>query len=76
MNTALFVEGKVKTRKYQDKSGNERYITEIVIGMYDGVLEILNSELTANNNNVPFSPSNSAAASGAPSGLSLEDIPF
>lgn len=76
MDTALFVEGKVKTRKYQDKSGNERYITEIIIGMYDGVLEIMNNTLTANNNNVSFSPSNSNVAANTSSGLSLDDIPF
>jgi single-strand DNA-binding protein len=26
----LYVEGKIKSRKYNDKDGNERYITEIV----------------------------------------------
>ena len=26
----LYVEGKIKSRKYKDKDGNERYITEIV----------------------------------------------
>lgn len=26
----VFVEGKIQTRKYQDKDGNDRYITEIV----------------------------------------------
>jgi single-strand DNA-binding protein len=26
----VFVEGKIRTRKYQDKEGQDRYITEIV----------------------------------------------
>lgn len=26
----LYIEGKIKTRKYSDKEGNDRYITEIV----------------------------------------------
>jgi single-strand DNA-binding protein len=26
----VYVEGKIKTRKYQDKEGNDRYVTEIV----------------------------------------------
>lgn len=28
--TLLYVEGKLKTRKYQDKDGNDKYITEVV----------------------------------------------
>jgi single-strand DNA-binding protein len=28
--TQLYVEGRIQTRKYQDKDGNDRYITEIV----------------------------------------------
>lgn len=45
MNTEIFVEGKLKTRKYKDKNGEEKYITEIVIDMYDGVCKILNGGL-------------------------------
>ncbi len=26
----VYVEGKIKTRKYQDKEGNDRYVTEII----------------------------------------------
>ena len=37
----LFVEGKLKTRKYKDSSGAERYITEVVIGMFDGIISKL-----------------------------------
>jgi single-strand DNA-binding protein len=28
--TQLYIEGRIQTRKYQDKDGNDRYITEIV----------------------------------------------
>lgn len=32
------VEGSIKTRKWQDRDGNDRYSTEIVIGRFDGRL--------------------------------------
>jgi len=34
------VEGMIKTRKYTDKDGIERYTTEIVIGNWDGRLSL------------------------------------
>jgi single-strand DNA-binding protein len=27
----VFIEGKIKTRSYDDKEGNKRYVTEIVV---------------------------------------------
>lgn len=38
----VMVIGKVQTRKWTDKDGNERYSTETVVGMYDGKVEWLN----------------------------------
>ena len=29
----VYIEGKLQTRKWQDQSGNDRYTTEIVVGM-------------------------------------------
>lgn len=37
----LYVEGKIQTRKWQDKQGNDRYSTEINLGAYGGMLTIL-----------------------------------
>ena len=39
--TKLYVEGKLQTRKWQDKEGNDRYTTEVVIQGYGGKLQIL-----------------------------------
>lgn len=36
----IYVEGQLKTRKWQDQSGNDRYSTEVVIG-FGGVLTML-----------------------------------
>lgn len=38
----LYIEGKLQTRKWQDKDGNDRYNTEIVLQGYGGILKILN----------------------------------
>lgn len=59
MNTAIFIDGKLKTRKYKDKNGEEKYITEVVIGMYDGVCEVMNEALAnsgymSQNDEIPF----------------------
>ena len=35
------IEGKIETRKWQDRDGNDRYITEIVVPQYGGYLELL-----------------------------------
>jgi single-strand DNA-binding protein len=37
----VFVEGKLQTRKWQDKDGNDRYTTEIVLQGYDATLVML-----------------------------------
>ena len=37
----LYIEGQLQTRSWIDKSGNERYVTEVVLGKYKGDLIIL-----------------------------------
>ncbi len=36
-----YVEGQLRTRKWQDKSGNDRYTTEIVLSSFDAKLVLL-----------------------------------
>lgn len=38
--TRVSVEGMIKTRKWQDKEGKDRWSTEIVIGRFDGRLSL------------------------------------
>ena len=38
---AVYIEGKIQTRKWQDKDGVDRYSTEIVVGGFDGVIQFL-----------------------------------
>jgi single-strand DNA-binding protein len=37
----VYVEGQIQTRKYNDQSGAERYITEIVLQRFRGELQLL-----------------------------------
>ena len=39
----VYIEGQLRTRKWQDKDGNDRYSTEINVGM-NGVLTMLDSK--------------------------------
>ncbi|MFC0219167.1 single-strand DNA-binding protein [Pseudochelatococcus lubricantis] len=41
--TKVYVEGQLQTRKYQDKDGQERYTTEVVLQRFRGELTILDS---------------------------------
>ncbi|WP_425338861.1 single-stranded DNA-binding protein [Bartonella melophagi] len=43
MSSKVYVEGQLQTRKWQDKSGQTHYTTEIVLSQYRGELKILNS---------------------------------
>ena len=41
--TKVYLEGQIQTRKYNDQSGAERYITEIVLSRFRGELQLLDS---------------------------------
>ena len=60
----VYIEGKIQTRKWQDKEGNDRYTTEIVVSGFGGVLKMLDGKSDSNNepngvqktNNTPQAP--------------------
>ncbi|MDA7786174.1 single-stranded DNA-binding protein [Gammaproteobacteria bacterium] len=72
--SSIYIEGKLQTRKWQDKSGADRWTTEIV----GNELTMLGSRNTQSespmNNNQSESPFPSEGDSG--SGLTDDDIPF
>jgi single-strand DNA-binding protein len=37
----VYIEGKLKTRKYQDKSGADRYTTEVIVSGFNSVIQML-----------------------------------
>lgn len=46
----IYVEGKLQTRKWEDKQGVERYTTEIVLQGFDATMKILSSKGEGNRN--------------------------
>ena len=81
----IYVEGELSTRKYQDKDGNDRYTTEVVLQGYNSTLTMLGSS----NNNVSnsseqpdnFTTDNSSKDSSSDiisndSSNNEDDIPF
>ncbi len=39
----VYIEGKLQTRKWQDKNGQDRYTTEVVVDGFNGVMQMLDS---------------------------------
>ena len=37
----VYIEGKLQTRKYQDKNGADRYTTEIIVSGFNSVVQML-----------------------------------
>jgi single-strand DNA-binding protein len=50
----LYIEGKIKTRSWDDKDGNKKYSTEIVISGYDSKLQMLGKSESKQETNDPF----------------------
>lgn len=75
--TRLFVEGRIRTRKYTDNNGLDRYVTEIVVGGFNSSLQILDRRESS-----PADPQAEAANEPAPTGWENkseeldDDIPF
>ncbi len=47
----LYVEGKIQTRKYKDKDGIEKYVTEVVLQGFDATLQLLDSKKQVDQHN-------------------------
>lgn len=45
----LYIEGSLRTRKWQNQSGQDRYTTEIIVGIR-GTMQILNNRYTNDDN--------------------------
>jgi len=70
----VYIEGKLQTRKWQDKSGNDRYTTEII----GNELQMLDSRggAVSNSNNSTSTPSNAKPAGADDFSDFGDDIPF
>ncbi|WP_375634844.1 MULTISPECIES: single-stranded DNA-binding protein [unclassified Bartonella] len=74
----VYIEGKLQTRKWQDKNGHDRYTTEIVLPQFKGELYLLDAKKEQSAFPSPITSQNYAIASGATDhGTSLNDsMPF
>ena len=71
--SSIYVEGKIQTRKWQDKDGNDRYTTEVLgnqLTMLGSKSSSDSSNQTNSSSNTPFPDDDSGE------GLSDDDIPF
>ena len=80
----IYVEGEIQTRKWQDKDGNDRYTTEVILQGYNSNLTLLDSrnnpQMSSNNTDqIDQSKSiedNSFVSQSSDSDDLDEDIPF
>mgnify|MGYP003625779285 FL=1 len=77
--TLLYVEGQLQTRKWTDKNGNDRYVTEIVLQKFNGMLKSLvkNEALELANTPIASTPELNLETKSSPVINGLDDeIPF
>ena len=71
----VYIEGKIRSRSYDDKDGVKRYVTEVIAGN----LTLLGRKSDPGNS-VPPPPADQAPVKSAPSGSQLDpkddDLPF
>ena len=78
----IYIEGELSTRKYQDKDGNDRYTTEVVLQGYNSNLTMLGSSNSQNSLDNTESQNNSIGSNEnfespqSDSSNSEDDIPF
>ena len=75
----VYVEGKIKTRKYNDKDGNERYITEILSEKINILARSQNTDSSGptnyNKQNTPAAPQDTSGDAGTEEHID-DDLPF
>jgi len=80
----IYLEGELSTRKYQDKDGNDRYTTEVVLQGYNSTLTMLDTrnsgstyaEEATKNSSLDSQLNDTDVSPAADSQESDDDIPF
>jgi len=67
----VYVEGKLKTRKWEDKEGNDRWTTEIIANEMQMLGERMTSSTSTDNSEIPKQSGNNASSDDFD-----DDIPF
>ena len=75
--TQMYVEGQLRTQKWQDKDGADRYTTEVVVQGFGGSMQLLGDNGVSNSNNAASGAPNQNNAPQTPPQDDLDmDIPF
>ncbi len=64
----VYIEGSLRTRKWQDQSGNDRYSTEVSVAGFDGKLVMLDGARGSSGGGGNDGWSGGSSGGGAPSG--------
>ncbi len=78
----VYVEGKIKTRKYSDRDGNERYITEIIaekiniLTRSQSSYEATGQQTAVAKDEVPPAPTEPLDSGKTGAGAPDDDLPF
>ena len=68
----VYIEGKLQTRKWQDKSGQDRYTTEIVVDSFNGVMQMLGSKQEGGQQQGQAAPQQQPAQQQRPQGQAMQ----
>ena len=71
----VYIEGKLQTRKWQDKSGQDRYTTEVVVDGFNGIMQMLDSR-EAGETTRKFYNSSPQGVGNVPEDDDFGDVPF
>ena len=73
--TKVYIQGKLTTRKWQDKNGQDRYSTEVVVSGFDGVLQNLDQQVDLSGKGVPPNAPNKTTPDESPAKkIKLEEL--
>ena len=72
----VYVEGQLRTRKWQDQSGADRYSTEIQLTPFNGEIKFLSSKKPGERASGDDAPRGSGAFGRGPVGDLDDEIPF
>ncbi|WP_430443005.1 single-stranded DNA-binding protein [Sphingorhabdus contaminans] len=61
----VYIEGQLRTRKWQDQAGNDRYTTEVSVGGFDGKLVMLDGARGGSGGNDSWSGGTSGGGQGS-----------
>jgi single-strand DNA-binding protein len=73
--TKVYIQGKLTTRKWQDKNGQDRYSTEVVVSGFDGVLQNLDQQVDLSGKGVsPNAPNKPTPDESPAKKIKLEEL--